>query len=576
MRIACVLGFALCCVGAVPAADFADLFASRQTVTGGSLVITGSNVGATKELEEPRHADKTGGHSVWISWLAPSNGLVSLSTAGSTFDTLLAVYTLESGGGPPMERLDETAENDDDDGSTSTVLEFAVAAGTTYEIAVDGFAGATGDIRLELNLQSLTNLLPSIARRPGDASLRVGDTLILTADINAQQAEALDLHWYFNNVKLLEEEEPSLIITNFQATNVGQYKIRLEIKTSGEDIKFYSAPVEIQINSEGQTNALARNKLEDAADSGLTPGGGGGGFAGSPKSAAKSGGGVARGYNGYQIFNTTFATRDPLEPQHCGVPGGPTYWFSYQPPANGTLHLDTVGSAYDTLLAVYTYDPPLTGYAGLIAVACDNNSGSNGASSLNFEADSSRSYFVVVDGVNNSRGRARLNWSLTASNPPPAAPAITRQPRSLVAAAGTTIALDVVAAGVDPKYYQWFRNGAALTGQTNAALVLPTIALNKAGEYSVIVSNLASTAESVHAVIEVMSTPKIAFAPQFGHAVMAFPATRGFQYRVDSTEQFQSNGWSIFTQALTDDAGMIWITNSVGTAPSRFFRLIGP
>lgn len=575
MRSACLLGFALC-AGAVAAADFSDMFTNRQLATGVSLVVTGSNVGATKELYEPRHADKIGGRSVWISWVAPTNGLVSLSTAGSTFDTLLAVYRLKSGSGSPMQRLEETAENDDDDESISTVLEFAVAGGTTYEIAVDGFAGATGDIRMELTLQPLPNLLPAIARRPGDVSLRQGDTLILTVDIDAQQAEALDLHWYFNNVRIYNEEEPTLVIPNFQATNVGQYKIRLEIESGGEEIKFYSAPVEIQINSEGQTNALARNKLEDAADSGLTPGGGGGGLAGSPKAMAKSGGGVARGYNGYQVFDTTFATRDPLEPQHCGLAGGPTYWFSYQPPANGTLHLDTAGSTYDTMIAVYTYNPPLTGYGGLIAVACDNNGGSNGTSSLNFEADSMRSYFIVVDGVNNSRGRARLNWSLTTSNPPPAAPSITRQPRSFVAAAGTTIALDVVAAGVDPKHYQWFRNGTALNGQTNAALILPAIAPNKAGDYSVLVSNLASTVESAHAMIDVMSAPKIAANPQTGHTILAFPATRGFQYRIDATENFQTNGWSPFTNALTDEAGMIWITNSVGSAPAKFFRLIGP
>ena len=566
-----LLGFALC-AGAVQAADFSDNFADRPAVTGTSLVQLGNNASATIEPGEPMHASKPGGHSMWVSWVAPTNGLVTLSTVGSTFDTLLAVYTLEAGSGPVFSRLREAAEGDDVDTSIFATLQFSARAGLSYQIAVDGFAGATGDIRLQLDLLSLAAILPSVARRPADIAVRAGDTLILTMDIDGQSAEAFDLQWYFNNQRLVRQDRPSLIITNFQGTNVGQYKIRLE----AGDAEFFSAPIEVQINSEGQTNALARNKLEDAADSGLTPGGGSGLASGAKKSVRASlGGGVARGYNGYQIFNTTFATRDPLEPMHCGVAGGPTYWFSYQPPANGTLHLDTVGSSYDTLLAVYTYDPPLTGYAGLIPVACDNNSGGNGTSSLNFEAASTRAYFIVVDGVNNARGLARLNWSLSTSNPPPPTPVITRQPRSLTAAAGTTIALDVVAAGVDPKRYQWFRNGAILATQTNASIALPSISPGQSGVYVVTVSNLANTATSAVAVVEVISSPRIRVDHNLGTAILAFPATRGFQYRIDAAEQLQTNGWSTLTDALTDDAGMIWITNSM-IVPSRFYRIVGP
>jgi hypothetical protein len=92
------------------AQGFSDMFAGSQLLTGiSSATITGSNTNATEEPGEPKHARKIGGHSVWISWLAPGDGLVTLSTTGSSFDTLLAVYVLDPGNDPPLERLDGIA-----------------------------------------------------------------------------------------------------------------------------------------------------------------------------------------------------------------------------------------------------------------------------------------------------------------------------------------------------------------------------------------------------------------------------------------------------------------------------------
>jgi hypothetical protein len=530
-------------------------------------VITGSNVGATFESHEPLHAGKVGGHSVWISWIAPTNGLVTLSTVGSTFDTLLAAYTLEPGSDSPLERLQAAAEEDDDDDSSSEVMQFGVRAGQAYEIAVDGFAGATGDIVLQLDLLTVADLLPSVVRRSGDVAVREGDTLILTVDVNRQAVPNLQMEWNFNGVNLDEYDQPTLVIKNFQPTNAGMYRLRLSVG----DTKFFSAPIEVQINSEGQTNALARNKIEDARDSGLTPGDGSGKAKG-----AKLGGEVTRGYNGSQVFNTTYATRDPLEPQHCGVAGGPTYWFSYQPPDNGILTLDTDGSSYDTLLAVYTSDNPPTGYADLIPVACDDNGGANGLTSrLQFVADKSRIYYIVVDGVNGARGTARLNYSLVVSNPPPPAPLITRQPASQTIAVGNLIALDVVASGALPLSYQWFRNGNTMNGQTNATLNLSGQS-SSAGMYRLTVTNISGVATSAIATVKVISRPAITISSDFRTAGLAFPATRGFQYRVEYCEHLKTNGWYLFTNALTDAGGMIWLTDTTQAATKQFYRLMAP
>ena len=53
--------------------------------------------------------------------------------------------------------------------------------------------------------------------------------------------------------------------------------------------------------------------------------------------------------------------------------GGASYWFAYEAPTNGTLHVDTIGSGYDTLLAVYGVQFPTTGFDSLVPLACDND-----------------------------------------------------------------------------------------------------------------------------------------------------------------------------------------------------------
>jgi hypothetical protein len=117
-------------------------------VSGGSELLIGTNVLATKEPGEPDHGGNAGGCSVWWQWIAPSDGLVTMDTTGSSFITLLAVYT-----GDSVSSLTAVA-NDNGEGGYRTYfgshLVFAATAGTTYEIAVDGYGGVSGNIVLNL------------------------------------------------------------------------------------------------------------------------------------------------------------------------------------------------------------------------------------------------------------------------------------------------------------------------------------------------------------------------------------------------------------------------------------------
>jgi len=122
-----------------------DAFASPLQLTGTYDYVVGSNVGATWEVNEPYHWQTTGYQSVWWRWQAPQSGTVTISTAGSSFDTILAAYT-----GTSLSGLSLMANNDDYGGLSTSQISFFATAGTVYQIAVDGYGTASGFISLVL------------------------------------------------------------------------------------------------------------------------------------------------------------------------------------------------------------------------------------------------------------------------------------------------------------------------------------------------------------------------------------------------------------------------------------------
>src|SRR5262245_61361449 len=73
----CVLGLLALAQSAARGAPANDHFADAIVLTGNSVSVTGSNVGATKESGEPNHADNPGGRSVWWKWTAAENGYLT-------------------------------------------------------------------------------------------------------------------------------------------------------------------------------------------------------------------------------------------------------------------------------------------------------------------------------------------------------------------------------------------------------------------------------------------------------------------------------------------------------------------
>ncbi|MBI3417765.1 MAG: hypothetical protein HY043_20935 [Verrucomicrobia bacterium] len=265
-----------------------DSFYAPQIIAGATGSAVGSNVGATSEPGEPFHAGNIGGSSIWYQWTAPSSTPTSFDTVGSGFNTLLAIYD-----GTGVSSLTSVAANDD---ISPLILQseadFFPAAGTTYQIAVDGFNGVAGSVVL--------NWYPTPQPPPPPPS----------------------------------------------------------------NDAFASAQV------------------------------------------LPSGSGSVTGSN-------VSATKEPGEPNHAGDAGGHSVWFQWTSTADATATLDTFGSGFDTLLAVYTG----TSVSGVTPVASNNDVSTGTIQSwLTFTAQAGVTYMFAIDGAAGAFGSYSLNLQL---GPPP-------------------------------------------------------------------------------------------------------------------------------------------------------------
>jgi hypothetical protein len=90
--------------------------------------------GATSAADDPADCGNNG--SVWYSFSAPQNQVISASTFGSSYDTVLSVYTRAAGG------LALLSCNDDAAGTLQSRLAFSATAGTTCFFMVSRCCGS--------------------------------------------------------------------------------------------------------------------------------------------------------------------------------------------------------------------------------------------------------------------------------------------------------------------------------------------------------------------------------------------------------------------------------------------------
>ncbi|HST68123.1 MAG TPA: hypothetical protein VLI94_00520 [Solirubrobacterales bacterium] len=398
-----------------------DTFASPEVLPAEPMMAGGSTLFTGKEAGEPNHAGNPGGHSVWFSWTPSSSGPVEVTACGRNgVDTLLAVYT-----GTAVTALTPVTSNDDVTGrplngmcespSDSAVVLNAVA-GTTYRIAVDtkdsegrfgmGFIPAAGNDDFA-NADELYAGLPSFgsesttfagkeagepnhAGNPGGHSVWYRWTAPSSGPVLASTCT--------------REGGFDTLLAVYTGSSVGS----LTPVASGDDGQ--SRKGCSPTDSEAQFTATAGTTYRIAIDG---KGGAAGSFQITLEGVAPNddfgkahplGGGLP---TAWQFTSNRFATEQAGEPDHAGDAGGSSVWFKWTAPRSGPVSVDTCGSGFDTLLAVYTGGT----IAGLTPVQSnDNGSGwCSPRSKLSFEAVANATYRIAVDGKGGAQGQLELN-----------------------------------------------------------------------------------------------------------------------------------------------------------------------
>lgn len=214
-----------------------DLFVNSILLTGNNseTPVMGNTELANKENQEANHGGNNGGKSVWYRWRAPQTGILTISTEGSSFDTLLGLYTGPSGEDAPPARVHNilpVAQNDDaEEGVTFSKIAQAIQARKVYYIAVDGFGGKSGDFQLSYSFEpseSVYNVTVNVADN-------MGGTVNLSGGLYAPGASLRlvatpDRNYRFDRWEgSFSSREPALDITVEDDLELTAYFQRIEV-----------------------------------------------------------------------------------------------------------------------------------------------------------------------------------------------------------------------------------------------------------------------------------------------------------------------------------------------------------
>lgn len=535
-----------------------DNFSNRVRIPGTNSQLAANNSAFTSEPGEPLHAGRPGGRSAWYTWTAPAQGIATFSTAGSAFDTLLAIYT-----GTNLASLVPVANDDDRGGFFTSQARFAATGGGLYQIAIDGRGGRQGEFVLAWQLDPTAQTLPVILSQPASVTVPTGGTA--TFNVVATGTN-LAYRWFRNGTAIPGALGPSLVLSGAQATDAGRYVVAI---TNAFGRGLESLPAVLEIGS--LVEARSRDKVEDlyaTSDSA----GGTAALGGRPALVAFGSGmdgflPVTAGTTASHTLNNTGAGSAPGEPLHCGVVGGSSRWFGLRAEEDGVMIIDTIGAEIDTVLAVYSAPPTYTErfWFEILLVACDDNGAPDGrASQVAFNAHRGTNYAIAVDGVGTTQGVIPLHYRLQALTN-----LLVTSTNALVRLNSDT-ALKAQPSGLSSPIYRWRLEGANIPDATNRTLLLGNVQFSQGGNYAVVMRTPSQSATQ--------SITRLTVA-QMGYKLNGVGTTPSFSVTGKASAGVALD-WAtnlpVFDPVWTNPAGRTpfeWIDSSTSTTTQRSFRL---
>lgn len=334
--------------------------------------------------------------------------------------------------------------------------------------------------------QAVFGSRPRIVEPPLGRRVPPGQNVELT--VVASGDAPLLYQWRKNGQNLRNETSSVLRLTDFSAEHAGSYSV--VVKNASGAIESIPVLVTPEIPALPANDAFAqRGRLTTS--------------------------------NGLGTASSASASLEPGEPRHAGKPGGRSIWLTWKAPESGRAVFSTVGSNFDTLLAVYVGNR----VDGLTEVASDEDSGGFLSSMVEFNVTKDTDYQIAIDGFGGTGGTVVLGWFFLMGAAP--LPRILEEPVGGTVPQGGNLTLSVAAEGSNLGY-QWFFKGNPIPGANFPTLELRNSAPAQAGIYSVVVSTPGGlSVETPVALVEVVTEDSAAPAQDKLDDLFAGPPVRG-------------------------------------------------
>jgi Immunoglobulin I-set domain len=155
-------------------------------------------------------------------------------------------------------------------------------------------------------------------------------------------------------------------------------------------------------------------------------------------------------------------------------------------------------------------------------------------------------------------------------------PLITTPFTGAVTTWGKSASFGIQAWGTGPLNYQWFKDGVAIAGATNASVNFASIQFTNSGMYSVVVSSpLGSVTNAAAQVIVNPAGVALGFCP-----ALTISGVAGYSYTIQSSPNLMdTNAWVTLTNLTLSQPVQIWVDTTVDASSpfnSKYFYRILP
>ena len=311
-----------------------------------------------------------------------------------------------------------------------------------YSVVVANSAAPSGVASSGAVLNVLGPL--ALVEPPSDEMVEPGDTATLR--VVAAGTPPLYYQWQLNGFLLDGETNSTLTVSNAQPAGGGGFTVTVLNDTGA----FTTGPATLVVRAATDPpptdNFSDRPRLQDTD-------------------------GIVQGDSGS-------ATNELDEPVFVG--GGKTVWLEWTAPADGIATFSAKGSAFDTMLGVFTGNM----FNTLNLVTRDDDRGGFYTSEVQFNALEGTHYQIMLDGFDyaGTGGQFTMSWSLNKNQK--TVPVILYPPAPVVVMEGSNATFQVFT-GPPSVSYQWLFQGNEIPGATEDTYTVTNAVPADVGFYSV-------------------------------------------------------------------------------------------